>query len=114
VNTRLKENLQRVCQVLNECGVENITIGGAAVNMHGYERLTKTSSGQETQIDDLDFRYNPQYENYFKLLNPLEKLGQDVSAFRKEKAPDPHQAPQEDQPHFCLLVDQMYPDRHVH
>ncbi len=89
MNTSLSENLQHVCQILNECSVEYLTIGGAAVNLHGYERLTKDSTGHDTKVDDLDFWYNPGYENYFKLLNALEKLGQDVTDLRKEKSPDP-------------------------
>jgi hypothetical protein len=78
--------LQHVCQILNECGVEYLTIGGAAVNLHGHERLTKDSTGRETKIHDLDFWYNPSYNNYFKVLNALEKLGQDVTDLRKERA----------------------------
>jgi len=34
------ENLQLVCQILNEHAVEYLTIGGAAVNLHGHERLS--------------------------------------------------------------------------
>jgi hypothetical protein len=83
------ENLQGVCQILNEHAVEYLTIGGAAVTLHGYERLSKDSSGRDTEVDDLDFWYNPTYDNYFRLLNALEKLGQDVSGFKDEKAPDP-------------------------
>jgi hypothetical protein len=89
VKPTILENLQHVCQVLNECGVEYMVIGGAAVALHGHVRFTKDASGQDTNIDDLDFWYNPRYDNYFRLLNALEKLGQDVSAFRKEKTPDP-------------------------
>jgi hypothetical protein len=89
VKPSILENLQGVCQTLNECGVEYITIGGAAVALHGHVRFTKDSSGQDTDIDDLDFWYNPRYENYFKLLDALEKLGLDVRELRKEKAPDP-------------------------
>lgn len=37
----------------------------------------------------MDFWYNPTYENYFKLLNALEELGQDVTEFKKEQAPNP-------------------------
>ncbi len=35
------------------------------------------------------FWYNPTYENYFKLLNALEELGQDVREFKEEQAPNP-------------------------
>jgi hypothetical protein len=89
VKPSILENLQGVCQILNECGVEYLTIGGAAVALHGHVRFTKDSTGQDTNIDDLDFWYNPMYENYFKLLNALEKFGQDVRELREEKAPDP-------------------------
>jgi hypothetical protein len=89
VKPSIIENLQSVCQILNESGVEYLTIGGAAVALHGHVRFTKDSSGQDTNVDDLDFWYNPTYDNYFKLLNALEKLGLDVGEFREEKAPDP-------------------------
>jgi predicted nucleotidyltransferase len=92
VNTNIFESLQAVCQILNEHSVEYLIIGGAAVALHGYERWSKTSSGQEAKVVDLDFWYNPTYDNYFRLLNAMEKLGQDVSDFRKEKAPDPERS----------------------
>ena len=51
--------------------------------------MSKKSSGEDAQVVDLDFWYNPAYANYFKLLNALEKLGQDVGEFREEQVPDP-------------------------
>ena len=89
MNTSLLEKLQDVCHILNEHSVEYLTIGGASVALHGHHRLSKDSSGRDTDVDDLDFWYNPTYDNYFKLLNALEKLGQDISGFREEQAPDP-------------------------
>lgn len=89
MKTSILENLQTICQILNEHAIEYLVIGGAAVALHGYERLSKDSSGKDTNVDDLDFWYNPTYNNYFKLLNALEKLGEDVSDFRSEKSPDP-------------------------
>jgi hypothetical protein len=47
------------------------------------------ASGQDAKFVDLDFWYNPTYENYFRLLDAMEKLGQDVRGFREEQAPDP-------------------------
>ena len=38
---------------------------------------------------DLDIWYNPTYDNYFKLLNTLEELGQDITEFREEQSPNP-------------------------
>jgi hypothetical protein len=103
VSTSILENLQTVCHILNEHAVEYLTIGGAAVALHGYHRLSKDPSGRDTEIDDLDFWYNPTYDNYFRLLNALEKLGQDVSEFRGEKVPDPKRSFfRLDRPQFTL------------
>lgn len=103
MSTSILENLQTVCQILNEHAVEYLTIGGAAVALHGHHRFSKDPSGRDTQIDDLDFWYNPTYDNYFRLLNALEKLGQDVSEFREEKAPDPKRSFfRLDRPQFTL------------
>jgi|GEM_PF-5344085 len=41
------------------------------------------------QKDDLDFWYNPTYNNYFKLLDALEDLGVNVTEFKEETSPDP-------------------------
>jgi len=92
VRTTILENLQAVCQILNEHSIEYLVIGGAAVALHGHERLSKDSAGKDTTVDDLDFWYNPTYDNYFKLLNALEKLDEDVSDFRAEKTPNPKQS----------------------
>jgi hypothetical protein len=89
VSNTILQNLRVVCQVLNENGVEYVTVGGAAVALHGHARLSKDSSGRDAKVDDLDFRYNPTYDNYFRVLDALEKLGEDVSVFRKEQSPDP-------------------------
>jgi predicted nucleotidyltransferase len=89
VNTSLLQKLQDICHVLNEHAVEYLTIGGASVALHGHHRLSKDPSGQDTEVDDLDFWYNPTYDNYFRRLNALEKLGQDVSGFKEEQTPDP-------------------------
>jgi len=83
------EHLQSVCQILNAQAVEYLTIGGAAVALLGYDRWSMDSSGNQTKVIDLDFWYNPTYDNYFKLINALEKLGEDVSGFRAERTPDP-------------------------
>ena len=46
-------------------------------------------SGASTDKPDLDFWYNPSYKNYFNLLDAIEELGEDMSEFKKEKAPNP-------------------------
>ena len=81
-----------MCAILNEQGVEYLIVGGAAVGLHGYQRLSRDSSGQDTGVVDLDFWYNPSYNNYFQLINALEKMGQDVTAFRAEQTPDPQRS----------------------
>ena len=92
MNTSIYENLQDVCTILNEHSVEYLIIGGAAVALHGHERLSKDPSGQDATVVDLDFWFNPTYDNYFRLLNALEKLGEDVSGFREELATDPNRS----------------------
>jgi len=64
-------------------------VGGAAVALHGYFRKSLNLSGLTSDKTDLDFWYNPTYDNYFKLLNTLEELGEDVSKFKKETTPNP-------------------------
>jgi Nucleotidyltransferase of unknown function (DUF6036) len=46
-------------------------------------------AGQVSIKPDIDFWYNPTYENYFRLLKALEELGQNVSVFKNEKALNP-------------------------
>jgi len=64
-------------------------VGGTAVALHGYFRYSLNQAGIITDKPDLDFWYNPTYDNYFKLLNALEELGQDITEFKEEQAPNP-------------------------
>ncbi len=64
-------------------------VGGIAVALHGHFRQSIKLAGIATDKPDLDFWYNPTYENYFNLLNALEDLGQDVTEFKQEQAPNP-------------------------
>jgi hypothetical protein len=89
---KLKEIIVRICQTLNNCNVQYLIIGGSAVALHGYFRMSKGPNGEPSDKFDLDFWYNPTYSNYFNLLNALENLGEDVSDFRDEKTPDPHKS----------------------
>jgi len=83
------ESILKVCKTLNKHSVEYLIIGGTAVALHGYYRLSRTASGQIAEKHDLDFWYSPTYKNYFSLLNALEELGQDVKEFREETTPNP-------------------------
>jgi len=85
----LTEEILRVCQILNKNGVQYLIVGGTAVAFHGYFRWSQNSTGTSTEKFDLDIWYNPTYDNYFKLLNALAELGQDVKAFFEEQSPNP-------------------------
>lgn len=78
-----------VCKALNEQKVQYLIVGGTAVAFHGYFRWSFNSVGQPADKFDLDIWYNPTYDNYFRLLNALEQLGQDVTEFKEEQAPNP-------------------------
>jgi hypothetical protein len=65
VENNLVEGILKVCKKLND------------------------SSGRPAEKPDLDFWYNSTYDNYFKLLDALEGLGQDVADFRAEQTPNP-------------------------
>ena len=78
-----------VCKVLNKHEVQYMIVGGTAVALHGYFRRSLNFVGVVTDKPDLDFWYNPTYQNYFNLLNALEELGQDVTEFKEEQSPDP-------------------------
>ncbi len=89
MENNLADSILSICKVLNKHSVQYIIVGGAAVALHGYFRQSRTSAGVIADKPDLDFWYNPTYENYFKLLNALEELGQDVTEFKEEQAPNP-------------------------
>ncbi|MCW3075034.1 MAG: hypothetical protein JWP69_2103 [Flaviaesturariibacter sp.] len=82
-------NLLLVCKALHVRSVQYMIVGGTAVAFYGYYRPSTTIDGKQLEKEDLDIWYNPSYENYFKLLDALEDLGQDVSRFREEKTPEP-------------------------
>lgn len=85
----LNDSILHVCEILNRHSIEYLIVGGAAVTLHGHFRLSLDTSGKVSEKPDLDFWYNPGYDNYFNLLNALEELGQDVTEFKNEKTPDP-------------------------
>ncbi len=89
MENELVSHIFKICQTLNENSVHYLIVGGMAVALHGYFRRSTTTSGQYAEKHDLDIWYNPTYENYFKLLNALENIGQDVKAYQEEQAPNP-------------------------
>jgi predicted nucleotidyltransferase len=89
MENNLTDEILRVCQILNKNGVQYLIVGGTAVAFHGYFRWSQNSTGAPTEKFDLDIWYNPTYDNYFKLLNALAELGQDVKEFFEEQSPNP-------------------------
>ena len=82
-------DLLLICKSLNENKVQYLIVVGFAVGLHGYSRMSTDVSGNIASKQDFDFWYNPTYSNYFNLLNALEKIGENVSAFREEQPPIP-------------------------
>lgn len=62
------------------------------MGFHGYVRMSYDPSGVVMDKHDLDFWYNPTYNNYYNLLNALEELERDVTRYRNEKTPDPNKS----------------------
>ena len=89
MNRGITDNILDVCTALNGQEVQYLIVGGTAVAFHGYFRWSQNASGKPADKFDLDIWYKPTYTNYFKLLNALEQLGQDVTRFREEQAPNP-------------------------
>lgn len=85
----LTESILRVCKILNKHSVAYLLVGGTAVALHGYFRYSVNSAGILADKPDVDVWYNPTYGNYFKLLDALDELGQNVTKFKNEQAPSP-------------------------
>jgi len=92
VANSLIQSVLKVCTILNTHSVEYLIVGGTAVALHGYIRESYDPSGQLMGKHDLDFWYNPTYDNYFRLLEALSKLGLDITEFKKEIAPNPQKS----------------------
>jgi hypothetical protein len=73
---KLKEIVLHICQTLNNNNVQYLIVGGSAVALQGFFRMSRSLSGAPTEKYDLDIWYNPTYPNYFNLLNALENLGE--------------------------------------
>jgi hypothetical protein len=89
MDSNLANCLLKICEVFNKHDLKCMIVGGTAVALHGYFRHSMNISGEIADKPDIDFWFNPTYENYFNLLNALSDLGQDVQKFREEQAPNP-------------------------
>ena len=88
----LQHCVRNLCSLLEKHDVQYIIVGGASVALNGYYRHTVDAEGKIADKPDIDIWYNPTYRNYYRLLNVIEELGEDVSEFRQEKSPKPHQS----------------------
>jgi hypothetical protein len=85
----LSAYILHICEVLNNHTVEYMIVGGVAVALHGYFRKSIGPDGKPAEKPDMDIWYNPTFANYFKLLDVLEELGQEVSKFKNEQVQNP-------------------------
>ena len=85
----ITDSILEVCTALNKHNVQYLIVGGTAVALHGYFRWSYNQAGILTEKYDLDIWYNPTYDNYFKLRDALEELGQNITEFKEEKSPTP-------------------------
>jgi hypothetical protein len=92
METNLKKSLLTVCSLLQKHNVLYMLIGGTAVALNGYYRISVNMAGELTDKPDIDMWYNPTYNNYFNILKVLEDLGEDISDFKNEKSPNPHKS----------------------
>jgi hypothetical protein len=92
MDKKLISALLTVCSVLNKHGVDYLIVGGIAVALHGYFRRSIASNGIISDKVDLDVWYNPTYSNYFKVLEALAELGQNVTKHKEERTPNPRKA----------------------
>ena len=67
--TQPTSRLPRVCQLLNDAGVQYVVVGGFAVALHGVVRATK----------DVDILVEPSVKNVEKALKALEGLTWGIS-----------------------------------
>ncbi len=85
----ISDSVLDICRLLAKHGAEYMLVGGTAVALYGYYRHSINISGELTDKPDIDLWYNPTYSNYFRILNVIKDLGQDVAAFAEDPEPNP-------------------------
>ncbi|RYU90126.1 hypothetical protein EWM62_11325 [Mucilaginibacter terrigena] len=84
-----KDSLLAVCKALDTYNVQYMLVGGTAVALNGYYRLSINTDGEITDKPDIDVWYNPTYENYYNILKVIKNLGEDITEFENEQNPNP-------------------------
>ncbi|MCL6257547.1 hypothetical protein M3O96_00495 [Aquiflexum sp. TKW24L] len=88
----LKESLLAICSSLSKHKVDYLIVGGIAVALHGFFRISRNQSGQIMDKPDIDIWFDPTYSNYFNVLKVMKELGQDITEIEKEKTPHPRES----------------------
>ncbi|MES2458667.1 MAG: hypothetical protein V4594_24140 [Bacteroidota bacterium] len=88
----LRDTLLTVCTLLEKHKVQYMLIGGTAVALHGYYRMSMNSAGTLADKPDIDLWFEPSYENYSLILKVIEELGQDITDFKNEQNPNPRKS----------------------
>jgi predicted nucleotidyltransferase len=91
-SNKLIESLINVGRTLNNHHVDYLIVGGTAVAYYGYFRHSITMAGVPADRPDVDIWYNSSYSNYFKLLDALADLGQDIRKYKNEQSPNPRKS----------------------
>lgn len=88
----VKESLLVIGDLLAKNQVEYLIVGGMAVALHGYFRLSENQSGQIMDKPDIDIWFNPTYSNYFNVIKVMKELGQNTLQFENEETPNPRKS----------------------
>mgnify|MGYP001592233519 CR=1 FL=1 len=84
--------LQTTCAAFAKFEVDYLIIGGIAVGLHGYNRVSHGFvPGSGDLENDIDLWYRPSIENYYKIIKALDELGVDTTELN-EKVFDPKTA----------------------
>lgn len=89
MSPELTHILTTVHDALHRHGVAYMIVGGIAVGIHGYERITVDDNGEPLPKPDIDIWYSPTYDNYWKILNAIEDMGKDMTEHKEENMPEP-------------------------
>ena len=76
VANEIRTILKKTCELLNKHHVDYMIIGGTAVGIYGYQRMSGGGyPGVPELTYDIDFWYKPTLSNYHNLVNSLNEMG---------------------------------------